>query len=73
MAIYLSSLKRLDHCSLFLDLMHDGMVCWGRERASARFGRGMGDGVAWNKRSWEVRRWFWRKWGWIARMTIEDV
>ena len=73
MAIYLSSVKKLDHCSLFLDLMHDGMVCWGRERASARHGRSMRDSVAWNKRSWEVRRWFWRKWSWIARMTVEAV
>ncbi|ETI24512.1 hypothetical protein G647_03881 [Cladophialophora carrionii CBS 160.54] len=73
MAIYLSSVKRLDHCSLFLDLMHDGMICWGRERASAQYGRSMREGVAWNKRSWEVRRWFWRKWSWIARMTVEDV
>ncbi|KIW68510.1 hypothetical protein PV04_04450 [Phialophora macrospora] len=73
MAIYLSSMKRLDHCSLFLDLMHDGMICWGRERASAPYGRSMRDGVAWNKRSWEVRKWFWRKWSWIARMTVEGV
>ncbi|KAJ9617304.1 hypothetical protein H2200_001025 [Cladophialophora chaetospira] len=73
MAIYLSSMKRLDHCSLFLDLMHDGMVCWGRERASVQYGRSMRDGVAWNRRSWEVRGWFWRKWSWIARMTVEGI
>ncbi|OAL33094.1 hypothetical protein AYO20_07576 [Fonsecaea nubica] len=73
MAIYLSSVKKLDHMSLFLDLIHDGLVCWGRERANGDYGRSMRDGVAWNKRSWEVRRWFWRKWGWIARMTVEDI
>ena len=73
MAIYLSTVRRLDHCSLFLDLMHDGMVCWGRARANAAFGRNMHDGVAWNKRSWEVRRWFWRKWSWIARLSVEDI
>ncbi|OQV00591.1 hypothetical protein CLAIMM_06070 [Cladophialophora immunda] len=73
MAIYLSSVRKLDHMSLFLDLMHDGMVCWGRERANGYSGRSMRDGVAWNKRSWEVRRWFWRKWSWIARMTVEDI
>ncbi|OCT52485.1 hypothetical protein CLCR_10228 [Cladophialophora carrionii] len=73
MAIYLSSVKILDHCSLFLDLMHDGMICWGRERACAQYGRSMREGVAWNKRSWEVRRWFWRKWSWISRMTVEDI
>ncbi|KIX94156.1 uncharacterized protein Z520_10182 [Fonsecaea multimorphosa CBS 102226] len=73
MAIYLSSVKKLDHMSLFLDLMHDGMVCWGRQCANGRYGRSMRDGVAWNKRSWEVRRWFWRKWSWIARMTVEDI
>ncbi|KIX09310.1 uncharacterized protein Z518_00389 [Rhinocladiella mackenziei CBS 650.93] len=73
MAIYLSSVKKLDHCSLFLDLMHDGMVCWGRANANGHFGRSMRDGVAWSKRSWEVRKWFWRKWGWIARMRVEDI
>lgn len=73
MAIYLASVKRLDHGSLFLDMMHDGMICWGRELASAQYGRGMRDGVAWTKRSWEVRRWFWRKWAWIARMSVEGI
>ncbi|KAI1622054.1 hypothetical protein EDD37DRAFT_652403 [Exophiala viscosa] len=73
MAIYLSSLARLDHCALFLDIMHDGLVCWGRERANGAYGRSMRDGVAWNRRSWEAKRWFWRKWGWIAAMTIEDI
>ena len=73
MAIYLSSLKRLDHCSLFLDLMHDGMVCWGREKANAQHGRGMRDGVAWSRRSWEARPWFWHKWGWIAQTSVEEI
>lgn len=73
MAVYLSSLKKLDHCSLFLDLMHDGMECWGSTRANARHGRSMRDGVAWSKRSWEAKRWFWKKWGWIARITAEDI
>lgn len=73
MAVYLSSLKKLDHCSLFLDLMHDGLVCWGRARANIRHARSMHDGVAWSRRSWEARPWFWRKWGWLARLTIEDV
>ncbi|KAK5038353.1 hypothetical protein LTS07_001823 [Exophiala sideris] len=73
MAIYLSSLARLDHCALFLDIMHDGLVCWGRERANGAYGRSMRDGVAWNRRSWEVKRWFWRKWGWIAAMSVEDI
>ncbi|KIV93070.1 hypothetical protein PV10_04315 [Exophiala mesophila] len=72
-AIYLSSEKRLDHLSLFLDLMHDGLVCWGRSRASARNGRTMGDGVAWSRRSWEARPWFWRKWGWMAKASLEDL
>ncbi|KAK5046512.1 hypothetical protein LTR84_008315 [Exophiala bonariae] len=72
-AIYLSSLKKLDHCSLFLDLMHDGLVCWGRARANGRHRRSMRDGVAWSKRSWEARPWFWRKWGWLARLTIEEI
>jgi hypothetical protein len=68
MAIYLGSLKRLDHMSLFLDLMHDGLVCWGRTD-----NRSMRDGVAWSKRSWEARPWFWRKWSWIAKASVEDI
>lgn len=73
MAVYLSSLKKLDHCSLFLDLIHDGLVCWGRARANSGSARSMRDGVAWSKRSWEARPWFWRKWGWLARLEVADV
>jgi hypothetical protein len=73
MAIYLASVRKLDHASFFLDLMHDGMVCWGREHANARHGRSMADGVPWKRRSWEVRPWFWRKWGWIAGLTMERI
>lgn len=72
-AIHLSSTKRLDHVSLFLDLIHDGLVCWGRSRANARYGRTMSDGVAWSRRSWEARPWFWRKWGWLAKARLEDL
>ena len=70
MAVYLSSLGRLDHCSFFLDIMHDGMVCWGSSSSSRHGG---GGGVPWNRRSWEVKPWFWRKWGWIARTSVEEI
>ena len=64
-AIVLASRGELDHCSLFLDLMHDGLVCWGNENASQSSSRDMRDGVAWSKRSWEARPWFLKKWGWL--------
>ncbi|KIW18033.1 hypothetical protein PV08_02320 [Exophiala spinifera] len=73
MAVYLSSLNRLDHCSLFLDIMHDGMVCWGRHGANARYGRSMRDSVPWSKRSWEVKPWFLRKWAWIAKADVPAI
>lgn len=72
-AVYLSSMRKLDHMSLFLDLIHDGLVCWGRSKANGGYGRSMSDGVPWSKRSWEARPWFWRKWGWIARANIEQL
>jgi hypothetical protein len=64
-AIVLSARGELNHAALFLDLMHDGLVCWGNENASVLTGRDMRDGVAWSKRSWEARPWFMRKWGWL--------
>jgi Domain of unknown function (DUF3425) len=70
-AIVLASRGELDHCSLFLDLMHDGLVCWGNEATGA--GRDMRDGVAWSKRSWEARPWFLRKWGWICAIDPYEV
>ncbi|KAL6241928.1 hypothetical protein RBB50_011173 [Rhinocladiella similis] len=73
MAVYLSSLNRLDHCSLFLDMMHDGMVCWGRHGANAQYGRSMRDSVPWSKRSWEAKPWFLRKWAWIAQADVPAI
>ena len=74
-AIALSARGELDHCSLFLDIMHDGLICWGNECASASTGRDMRDGVAWSKRSWEARPWFLRKWAWLLAIdpTIEGI
>lgn len=74
-AIVLSSRGELDHCALFLDLMHDGLVCWGNQNACHSTGRDMRDGVAWSKRSWEARPWFLRRWGWLLAIdpTIEGV
>jgi hypothetical protein len=70
-AIVLASRGELDHCSLFLDLMHDGLVCWGNDAAGS--GRDMRDGVAWSRRSWEARPWFLRKWGWISAIDPYEV
>ena len=64
-AIELSSRGELDHCSLFLDLMHDGLVCWGSQYASAEYGRSMSDLVPWSRQSWEARPWFLKKWGFL--------
>ena len=74
-AIALSARGELDHCSLFLDIMHDGLICWGNECASASTGRDMRDGVAWSKRSWEARPWFLRKWAWLLAINpaIEGI
>lgn len=59
-AIVLSARGELNHAALFLDLMHDGLVCWGGST-----GEDMRDGVAWSRRSWEARPWFLRRWGWL--------
>ncbi len=64
-AIELSSRGELDHCSLFLDLMHDGLICWGSQYASAGYGRSMSDAVPWSRHSWEARPWFLRKWSFL--------
>ena len=65
-AIELSSRGELDHCSLFLDLMHGGMICRGSQYPSADYGRSYGDAVPWSRQSWEARPWFIKKWSFLV-------
>lgn len=67
-AIELSAAGALDHFELFMDLVHDGLVCWGSARTD-----GMGNGVAWSTRSWEARPWFLKKWWFLAGGEEEEV
>ena len=61
-AIELSGRGELDHCSLFLDLMHDGLVCWGSQYACTDDGTAMNASVPWSRYSWEAKPWFLEKW-----------
>lgn len=67
-AIELSVSGKLDHYELFMDLIRDGLVCWGGANKA-----GMGNGVAWTTRSWEARPWFLRKWWFLAGGEEEEV
>ena len=67
-AISLSAEGQLDHWSLFTDLIHDGLVCWGSVRSD-----GMENGVAWSMRSWEARPWFLKKWWFLAGGEDDEV
>ena len=73
-AIALSARGELDHCALFVDLLGDGLVCWGNSGAT-RGGKGgadMRDGVAWSTRSWEARPWFLRRWWMLVGVEEGD-
>lgn len=67
-AIELSSRGELDLCSLFLDLMHDGLICWGSQfvAGGSETSGGTKGGVPWDRRSWEARPWFLRKWSFLV-------
>lgn len=65
-AIALSAKGELDHCALFMDLLYDGLVCWGNAYANIRACTDMRDGVAWSARSWEARPWFLRRWAFLV-------
>jgi Domain of unknown function (DUF3425) len=71
-AIILSARGELDHPSLFVDLMHGGLVCWGNANATSQNGRGMRDGVAWSKRSWEAKCWFLKRWPVLVGTEDDD-
>lgn len=72
-AIALSAKGQLDHCALFLDLLQDGLVCWGNADANCHVGKDMRDGVAWSPTSWEARPWFLRRWGFLVGKEDEDA
>ncbi|KAH8900785.1 hypothetical protein GQ53DRAFT_130852 [Thozetella sp. PMI_491] len=49
----------IDDDELCLDMMNDGIRCWGSSKQSLS---GRGDGVPWDSRSWEAAPWFLEKW-----------
>ena len=67
-AIRLNGTGELDHGQLFLDMVHDGLICWGSETPN-----GMNSGVPWSKRSWEVRPWFLKKWWFLVGDREDEV
>ncbi|KAL9115011.1 MAG: hypothetical protein Q9227_001255 [Pyrenula ochraceoflavens] len=61
---------KLNHMELFMDVLNDGMVCWGnvnRAKGTDRMG------VAWDQRSWEARPWFIKKWKWLIGGDDEEI
>ena len=48
----------IDEDDLCLDIMNDGIRCWG----SAMTMHGRGEGAPWDSRSWEAMPWFLEKW-----------
>jgi hypothetical protein len=49
----------IDESELCLDLMNNGIRCWGMTAGSLH---GRGEGTAWDSRSWEAMPWFLEKW-----------
>jgi hypothetical protein len=54
---------QIDEEDLCLDLMNNGLRCWGPATGSLH---GRGEGTPWDSRSWEVMSWFQEKWGHLA-------
>ncbi|KAI0905344.1 hypothetical protein F4823DRAFT_144219 [Ustulina deusta] len=50
----------IDDDELCLDLMNDGVRCWGSTTGDSLQGRGKG--APWDQRSWEAAPWFLEKW-----------
>ncbi|RWA08481.1 hypothetical protein EKO27_g6637 [Xylaria grammica] len=50
----------IDDEELCLDLMNDGVRCWGSTAGDSLHGRGQG--APWDQRSWEATPWFLEKW-----------
>ena len=58
----------IDDDELCLDLMNDGVRCWGSAAGDSMHGRGQG--APWDQRSWEAAPWFLEKW---KMLTDEDM
>ncbi|KAI0199345.1 hypothetical protein F4808DRAFT_461901 [Astrocystis sublimbata] len=58
----------IDDDELCLDLMNDGIRCWGSAAGDSMHGRG--HGAPWDQRSWEAAPWFLKKW---EMLTDEDM
>ncbi|KAI0427935.1 hypothetical protein F5Y09DRAFT_332972 [Xylaria sp. FL1042] len=54
----------IDDDELCLDLMNDGVRCWGSTTGASLHGRGQG--VPWDQRSWEAAPWFLEKWAMLT-------
>ncbi|KAI1194430.1 hypothetical protein F5X97DRAFT_276998 [Nemania serpens] len=50
----------IDDDELCLDIMNDGIRCWGSGAGDSLHGRGQG--APWDSRSWEAAPWFLEKW-----------
>ncbi|KAI0096365.1 hypothetical protein GGR51DRAFT_31921 [Nemania sp. FL0031] len=50
----------VDDDELCLDLLNDGVRCWGSSAGDSLHGRGQG--APWDSRSWEAAPWFLEKW-----------
>lgn len=68
-AIVASSMEppMIDEGDLCLDLLNNGIYCWGMRGASLH---GRGEGTPWDSRSWEAKPWFLKKW---SLLTGPDV
>ncbi|KAI0520754.1 hypothetical protein F5B22DRAFT_50671 [Xylaria bambusicola] len=58
----------VDDDELCLDLMNDGVRCWGSVTVDSMHGRGQG--APWDQRSWEAAPWFLEKW---KMLTDDDM
>jgi hypothetical protein len=58
----------IDEDELCLDLLNDGLICWGSSMGGGN--RTTGSGAPWDPRSWEAQSWFMKKW-WIVIGGVE--
>ena len=58
----------IDEDELCLDLLNDGLICWGSSMGGGN--RTTGSGAPWDPRSWEAQSWFMKKW-WVVIGGVE--
>jgi hypothetical protein len=58
----------IDEDELCLDLLNDGLICWGSSIGGGN--KAIGSGAPWDPRSWEAQSWFMKKW-WIVIGGVE--